>query len=249
MLPKIIIPSRGRANCVKTTKVVNNAILCVSESQEASYRKFNPDTEIVVHPEELEVPGPLCRKWAWMYEHFGRHVFFLDDDVVACRKMYWTKGEPLSVTPEVATELIYNASDIAEQMGCYIYGFNNNGDTRNYNGLRPFRLRGLCWANGLGIRPGSKIWWNTEYTIFDDWWIHLINKYHHRFSFFDDRFCFAAEKTFSNAGGVSAIRTGATYEKDFKLLKADFGDAIQPKKGTPRAPVRNPWQPSLNIGF
>ncbi|AUB36114.1 hypothetical protein COO91_02015 [Nostoc flagelliforme CCNUN1] len=247
---KILIPSRGRANCVKTTSVVNGAILCVAESQAEAYREFNPGVEVVAHPEDLEIPGPVARKWAWMYEHFGHHVFILDDDIVSCVRLHAAKGDSYKVSPEVATELIYNADDIAAQMGCYLFGFNTQPDPRNYHGLKPFRMTGMCWASGMGLRPGSKIWWHEGFDIYDDFWIVLLNKYHHRFAFFDDRFCFRdAGDTFTGTGGAAEFRTKETGKKDFELLKKYFGDAIKPKQDSPRSKRKSEWQPTLNVDF
>ncbi len=249
MTLKIVIPSRGRASSVTTTSVVNGAILVVAESQADAYRRYNPEVEIVVHPDELEFPTPT-KKWAWMFQHFGQHLFFLDDDIVSCVRLYTEKGESIKVPPEVATELIFNADDIASQMGCYLFGFNTQPDPRNFHGLKPFRLTGMCWASGMGIRPGSKLWWNEDFEIYDDFWIVLLNKYHHRFAFFDDRFCFKdAGQTFTATGGAASFRTKESGKRDYDLLKKYFGEAVKHKEDTKRSARKSEFQPTLNLKF
>ena len=54
------------------------------------YQQFNPECEIVTHPDD--VMG-LIPKRNWMAKHFGE-LFMLDDDVHACKPIYVEKGEP-----------------------------------------------------------------------------------------------------------------------------------------------------------
>ena len=87
---KIVIPSHKRHDRVFAKKLVNDPIICVAESQADLYQQFNPECEIVTHPDD--VMG-LIPKRNWMAKHFGE-LFMLDDDVHACKPIYVEKGEP-----------------------------------------------------------------------------------------------------------------------------------------------------------
>jgi hypothetical protein len=58
----------------------------------------------------------------------------------------------------------------------------------------------------------------------------LLNVYHHRYAFFDDRFGLKQNGTFVSTGGLSDYRTIATEEASFKMLRRHFGDAVQRKR-------------------
>lgn len=74
---KIVIPSHKRHDRVFAKKLVNDPIICVAECQADLYRQFNPDCEIVTHPDD--VVG-LIPKRNWMAKYF-KELFMLDDDV------------------------------------------------------------------------------------------------------------------------------------------------------------------------
>lgn len=51
---KIVIPSYKRADRVLTKEICKDVILCVPESQEEDYKNYNPDVEIVCHPDSVK---------------------------------------------------------------------------------------------------------------------------------------------------------------------------------------------------
>ena len=77
---KIVIPSHKRHDRVFSKKLVVDPIICVAKSQEAIYKEYNPECEIVCHPDD--VIG-LVPKRNWMAKHFGE-LFMFDDDVHVC---------------------------------------------------------------------------------------------------------------------------------------------------------------------
>ena len=86
---KIVIPSHKRHDRVFAKKLVNNPIICVAESQADLYRQYNPECEIVTHPDD--VIG-LIPKRNWMARHFG-DLMMLDDDVHVVKTLFCEKGE------------------------------------------------------------------------------------------------------------------------------------------------------------
>ena len=53
---KIVIPSHKRHDRVFAKKLVNDPIICVAESQADLYQQFNPECEIVTHPDDVMAP-------------------------------------------------------------------------------------------------------------------------------------------------------------------------------------------------
>ena len=86
---RIVIPSHKRYDRVFSKYLVTDPIICVAKSQADLYKEYNPDCEIVTHPDDII---GLIPKRNWMAKHF-RDLFMLDDDVDACKRLYSEKGE------------------------------------------------------------------------------------------------------------------------------------------------------------
>ncbi|MCS3023483.1 hypothetical protein NXW75_04890 [Bacteroides xylanisolvens] len=112
---KIVIPSHKRHDRVFAKKLVNDPIICVAESQADLYQQFNPECEIVTHPDD--VMG-LIPKRNRMAKHFGE-LFMLDDDVHACKPIYVEKGEPSRIKDkDKITNIIQSLFEMAKYDGC-----------------------------------------------------------------------------------------------------------------------------------
>lgn len=81
----IVIPSYKRADCVLAKDLVANPIICVAESESGAYKEFNPECEIVTHPDSVK---GLPAKRNWMVQHFGE-LFMLDDDVYEFQPQFY----------------------------------------------------------------------------------------------------------------------------------------------------------------
>ena len=246
--PKIIVPSRGRAGLVTTHKYVADIILCVAESQYHLYKEAHPDIEIVAHPDEMETVN-YARKLQWILEKFA-NVFYLDDDVTGLSRLYVEPSEDPKVDRVLARDIIFNNADIAHQMGAYMYSFNTTADPRNYSGIKPFRLSGFSCACGLGILPNSKLYWNENIHTHYDFWISLLNAYHHRFMFVDDRYAFKCKPNFITTGGAANFRTLQLEGEAVAKLKEWFGsDIVCKKRETFRKSATHEFQITLNMPF
>lgn len=247
--PTIVIPSRGRSDRVTTTAVINNAVLVVAESQRDDYHRHNPGVEIVTHPDELEVPGPYTRKLQWILDTFG-DVFYLDDDVIEFRCLAIAAGEDCRRSADIATAVVYATHDAAKQAGAFYWGFNTQNDPRMYSGLQPIRLTGMCWGNGCGIRaddPGCQLFWSPDIKTHEDYYMALLNAYHHRYAYFDDRWKFVTDGTFAAKGGASLYRTTSLEKEAAQKLVELFGDSVQLKQDTTRAKRKHQWQITLKV--
>lgn len=91
---RIVIPSHKRHDRVFAKYLVNDPIICVAKSQADLYKEFNPDCEIVTHPDDII---GLIPKRNWMAKHF-RELFMLDDDVDACKRQLVNVVNPVGNT-------------------------------------------------------------------------------------------------------------------------------------------------------
>lgn len=244
---KVVIPSHRRAARVRTINVVVNAILCVSKSQETEYRKYNPNVEIVAHPDDIVGLAP---KRNWIYERFGE-VMMLDDDLTRFSRLYLEANSLRTsrISPEDTYEVIQQTARTAKALGAYLFGFSSVADARNYKPQRPFRLTGYCNGSSFGLLKGSRIFFHKEAVVVEDYFASLINAYYHRYAFFDLRFGFVQERTFKNIGGQSEFRSLKTEERDYKFLKKMFGDAVEHRPATERGRPSHEWQRVIKLPF
>lgn len=237
---KIVIPSHKRADRVLTLKAVNNAIVCIPKGQEPEYRRCNPKAEIVTHPDN--VIG-IAAKRDWIYRKFG-NVMMVDDDVSALRRMYVPPNSLVEskIDPATAYEIIQATGNTAHELGAYLFGFATISDGRNYNPMRPFKLSGYINAVTMGLLKGSKIFFDPEALLCEDYFASLINAYHHRYMFMDSRYGAQSEKPFKNRGGISEFRNVGGEKMCYDLLVKKFGDAIKHRKDSPHGKASNPHQ-------
>lgn len=243
---KVVIPSHKRADRVKTTSVVANAVICVPESQREAYRATNRGVEIVAHPDS--VVG-LAMKRDWIARHFG-NVFMLDDDIGSMQRVYTEPGEKSQVDPQTAYELIQSCADAARQAGAFLFSFSHVPAPVLYNPLAPIDLAAYHTGCAHGVLAGSKLWYNPEIRVNEDYWISCLNAFEHRLSWKDTRFYFAQKDTFVNPGGLSEFRNVDAEEADFRLLQRVFGaDVVTLKKSSAKSKLRHPFQKTLKLPF
>lgn len=248
---KIVIPSHKRADRILTTKVVSNCILCVPESQKDDYVKNNPDVEILAHPDSII---GLTAKRQWICEKYN-DVFMLDDDINALNVRYFENkqidGSQKIKDPDMAYELIQNLYRTAKEMDCKLFGFTKDSDIRNYKPQNPFSFTGLISGGAFGHIGfnDSKLFYDTDQKVVEDYWISLLNMYHYRYLIIDNRFSFVASDTFLNQGGCSEYRNVEQEKKDYIFLKKMFGDSVKRKKATKRASLRHKYMRTINRAF
>lgn len=242
---KIVVPTHKRANKVLTKKAVSDVILCVAESQKNEYALHNPECEIVTHPDS--VVG-LLPKRNWIYKHFG-NVMQLDDDIPAMHRLYVEPKEPHIVPPDIAKKIIEQTADNCKQVGAYLFGFNTAPNPLMFKANKPIELTGYVTGCAQGLLAGSALWYNEDIILNCDYWISLLNAYHHRIVFKDMRYYFAQKDTFIGAGGLAEFRNLKAEESDFKLLKKYFGEAVQFKKDMGKLKRKHPYQKTICLPY
>ena len=225
----IVIPSHKRHDKVFAKKLVLNPIICVAESQADLYRQFNPECEIVTHPDD--VIG-LIPKRNWMAKHFGE-LFMIDDDVHAVKNLVVEKGEPGIIRdPEKVTEIINSLYELACMLDVHLFGFTSRISPVMYDESGFYSLSKMITGCSYGVRYNKNVWWNEEIKLKEDFWISCYIKYKERRILTDLRYNFSQKSTFVNAGGLAAFRNQEEERRSILFIKKNFGDSIQLKGAT-----------------
>lgn len=113
----IVIPSAGRADRVKTFDAVANCKICVPEKEAKKYAEYNPNVEIITHPDSLK---GLTLKRQFIIERFP-NVLMVDDDVVSFRRCYEEDAEASKVDKDEAYDIIQYVGNVAHLAGAYLF--------------------------------------------------------------------------------------------------------------------------------
>ena len=223
---KIVIPSHKRHDKVLAKYLVNNPIICVEKSQEGIYREYNPDCEIVTHPDD--VVG-LIPKRNWMARHFG-DLMMLDDDVHVVNTLLSEKGESGVLRDrDKITEIIESLYELACLMDIHLFGFTSAMSPVMYNEWGYYSLSKMITGCAYGVRYNKNVWWNEELRLKEDFWISCYMKYKERRILTDLRYNFSQKGTFVSAGGLASIRNQEEEKRSILFIKKHFGDTIKIK--------------------
>jgi len=240
---KVLTPSHNRAGRVKSLTCVKGIALLVSQGEVGKYREHYPDTEIVPVPDDKK---GLAAARQYALDTFGS-VFMVDDDCPKVRDMMADGAVYLS--PEEASDLIQNTAAAAEEMGAYLFGFSHVPFPIMANPMDPYTLKGFVQAHSIGILSGSKLWFNPEISLHDDYWISALNAHHHRTILKDMRYYFQQIGTFTSAGGLSDQRTMAGEKERWLDLEGYFGMVFKQKKDSHLGKVHNTEQRFLELPY
>jgi hypothetical protein len=249
---KIIIPTYKRAGMVKTLDHIDNAALCVTESEHEVYRKHHPKVEIIIHPDSIIGLAP---KRQWIYDKFG-NVFMLDDDIVGVHRLYMRQLGP-KLKPDDTYKIIQWAGNMANLCGCYLFGFNKNPSPIIYDPFAPISLSGVITGCAFGLLAGSGLAFTSATTAVEDFYISGLNAHMNRKTFLDKRFNFEQDQTFTRRGGQSMHRNLDTERKDTLFLRKCFGNTVAIKKSVLNAGMKrgvtarskNPYGRTMTIPF
>ena len=226
---RIVIPSHKRAEKVLAKRLVVDPIICVAESQAESYRRCNPDCEIVTHPDD--VVG-LIPKRNWMAKHFG-DIFMLDDDVHNCKRLFCEKGEPIAEKdPKKITSIIQQLHELAVMTDVHVFGFTSKTTPVMYDEFQWFSFMHMITGCSYGVRYNKNTWWNEELRLKEDFWISCYAKYKERRVLTDLRYSFSQKGTFVSAGGLASIRNQEEERRSILFIRKSFGESIILKGAT-----------------
>lgn len=220
---KIVIPSHKRHDRVFSKKLVLDPIICVAESQADIYRHYNPECEIVTHPDD--VIG-LIPKRNWMAKHFG-DLMMLDDDVHAVKNLTAEKGECEAIRdPVVITRIIESLYDLACLLDIHLFGFTSATTPVMYNEWGYYSLMKMITGCSYGVRYNKNVWWNEQIKLKEDFWISCYMKHKERRVLTDLRYSFSQKGTFVNAGGLAAFRNQEEERRSIMFMRRHFGECV-----------------------
>ena len=241
---EIVIPSMGRAERVLTKNAISKAKICVPESQAELYAEYNPELEIVTHPDSLK---GLTMKRQFIHEKFP-NVFMLDDDIDCISRLYTEKGENSKLDKDEAYDIVQYIGNCAKLAGAYLFGISKEVNPLAYNDMRPLELSGII--NGdIGLLEGSKLYFHELAKCCDDYWMCAYNAYIHRYCWIDKRFVAKAKDTFCNTGGTANLRTIEQEKEDTLFLRKMFGEVINLKGDTKLSKRKHEFMRTLKIPF
>lgn len=220
---KIVIPSYNRADRVITKDICRDVIICVPESQEKDYKYYNPDTEIVTHPDSVKGFPP---KRNWMANHF-KELFMIDDDIAYVQKMYIEKGEQSAIRDkDYVYDIIQKLYEMAKLLGVSVFGFGNRATPFQYDEFEPFSLTKRVTGCSYGVIKNENVVWNEDIVLKEDFWISSYVLYKERRILVDNRYHFAQKDTFVNPGGLSEFRSNQSEMKSILAIRKHFGESI-----------------------
>lgn len=226
---KIVIPSHKRHDRVLAKKLVRNPIICVEESQAGIYREYNPECEIVTHPDS--VVG-LIPKRNWMARHFG-DLMMLDDDVHVVKKLYVENGETGVVrNPDEITHIIESLYELACLLDVHLFGFTSAISPVMYNEWGYYSLSKMITGCAYGVRYNKNVWWNEGLKLKEDFWISCYMKYKERRILTDLRYNFSQKGTFVSSGGLASIRNQEEERRSILAIRKHFGETVGIKGAT-----------------
>lgn len=238
MEAKIIIPSKGRAKIVTTTKFIARAALCVAESEVEEYAEYNPGVEIVAHPDSVIGLPP---KRQWIYDKF-KNVFMFDDDCYGLKRVCQKQHESDTIGPEEAYDIVQFIMNMAKMMDCYMCTFKYTSNPLHYNAHEPYELTGCMCEPCFGLLEGAiKLKCDPGIVASYEWYMSGLNAYYYRKIFIETRFTNVLPAKQNKVGGICDQRTMDTEKNDLRILIDSFGEAV--------VATRNKGQEAANIMF
>lgn len=242
----------GRAGRVQIGSAVTDPIIVCPARQAAEYRAAHPG--IKVHPCPDDVKG-IASTRQWIYEDFG-DVFMLDDDIEYLYLTHLLQGLwRRRLTPAKARDAVEGIWRFAEELGVYLFTLGHT-DERIFQPCRPFDLTGVALGYQIGLRAGSKIFFDPRAPTADDLFASGINAYYHRMFLRDNRFSSRNFTSSKNSGGCATYRTDEVEKKSYLFLVESFGDNVSlkesvylPKNSGIAGRQLTPWARSLHIPF
>lgn len=223
----IVIPSYKRAERVLSKNLVSHPILCVCESELDIYREFNPDVEIVTHPDSVR---GLPAKRNWMVKHFGE-LFMLDDDVHEFQPQYYSKDESCAniTNPDRVRYIIERLYEISKMLNVHLFGFSKSQRPLFFNPAKPYVMDERVTGCAYGIIRSKNTFWPKELVLKEDFWISGYVKFTERMILIDKRYAFKQKDTFVNPGGLSSFRNKDVEKNSMLDIRKYFGESVKLK--------------------
>lgn len=227
----IAIPSKGRANKVKSLKYLPTATLFVPTREVAAYESFNPGVSVVGVPTEI---AGITRTRNWILDNVNDgSVVMVDDDVKACGfvELMDRTAKHRKIKPEVWIKECEKLFDVTRGVGYRVWGIATQSARRSVYPYRPFLFRSYVTASFMGICNESGIRFDENFPVKEDYEINLR-------CIKEDGGVVAARHIYwenshwFDEGGCQEYRTGSMEIECIKKLKKLYpGQVRQIKRG------------------
>jgi hypothetical protein len=221
----IVIPSYKRAGRVAGYKYFKTANICIPESQRDDYRKYYSAKRLIVIPDEED--GNVARKRNWILRNIDRPLLMIDDDVsrlTMSEKRNRRRVEIVKLTQEQAYGVIADGFNLAHQLGCVMWGINQNKDPISFQQYKPLTLtqvvlgpfQGHLWHNIFcDERMGTK----DDY----DFSLQVLHRYKKLLRF--NKFAYDCRHG-DNTGGIVSARSKEREIKYCRAIMKKWGEKI-----------------------
>jgi hypothetical protein len=169
----IAIPSKGRANKVKTLKHLPSGVLFVPENEINAYKGFNSGSNVIGVP--IEIVG-ITKTRNWILENANSDsVVMVDDDVKACGfvEIGEESAKHKKIKPETWVRECEKLFEVTRSIGFRIWGIATQSARRSVYPYRPFLFRSYVTASFMGICNESKIRFDESFPVKEDYEINL----------------------------------------------------------------------------
>lgn len=241
----IVIPTYKRPERVISKTLVTDPILCVAQSEESAYKEFNPDCEIVVHPDSVK---GLPAKRNWIVQHFGE-MFMLDDDVYQFQPQYYGPDTSTAnlTNPAVIRRIIERLYTVAKMLDVHLFGFGKSQRPLFYNPAKPYVMNERVTGCSYGVIKSKNTFWPDDLVLKEDFWISGYVKFTERLVLIDKRYAFKQKDTFVNPGGLSEYRNKERELAAMLKIRRYFGDCVKIKGEN--GILANKQEINISMGF
>lgn len=224
----IVIPSYKRAERVLSKKLVSDPIICVAESELGAYKEYNPECEIVTHPDRVK---GLPAKRNWMVKHFGQ-LFMIDDDVHEFQPQFYPEGVSSAniVNPQLVRYIIERLHCVSSMLGVSVFGFSDSQRPLFYKPNKPYTMSERITGCAYGVIKSPNTFWPSDLVLKEDFWISGYVKFKERMILVDKRYAFKQKDTFINPGGLAEFRNTDRELEAMLRIKHSFGDCVKIKR-------------------
>ena len=163
----IAIPSKGRADRVKSLNYVLNGVLFVPQNEVADYLKLYP--QVVGVPTGIRgITG--TRNWI-LKSTTERWVAFVDDDahIVGWTELLAENGKQWKLSAEEVTGEFFKLFEITEDLHYRIWGVATQAALRSIYPWSPFLFQSYVTGSCMGVINDGKLFFDEDFLVKEDY--------------------------------------------------------------------------------
>ena len=227
-VPAIIVPSFRRAKLMTTHRLLPDGEFYVSvpESDVPEYRNLFAEDRLIVHPDSVIGLPP---KYNWLSAEFQNKekvdCFYMDDDLTSVNRVWPQKSSNVKLSPRELVDAICNCCNMAEDVGAFLYGFNERASPLMFSDRDPFSFRGMVCSRSMGLRYGHGLIIDERLHVRGEYDISLLNAFRYRIVAKDMRFSFVNDQEM-RTGGLAHYRNAERMRSSYELLRQKYGNAV-----------------------